>query len=50
MSQSFLHSTKGTLTDLTADRKYVVWVTASTTAKEGEKSNEITVETCELSL
>ena len=42
----FKHGTRGTLTGLTADTVYEIWMTASTVDKEGEKSDLITVKTC----
>ena len=45
----FKSGSKGILTRLTAKTKYIIWMTASTADKEGERSHLTTVETCKSS-
>ena len=47
MKRVFNNAGKGILTRLSAKTTYKIWVTASTSNKEGERSSLTTVETCE---
>ena len=47
MKRVFRNAGKGILTRLSAKTTYKIWVTASTSNREGQRSTLTTVETCE---